>query len=131
MPTWVRPPPLPSAKNTISPGRRSLDWTLLERLYFHCPSSLMGSPCPNLAQVLLVRHVQLICLAVQVAYLYLVPRYLLACWTTALREFDFPALAANIESSASAALGGVPAPREGSLRPALPAVQEPRAPPPH
>jgi hypothetical protein len=90
----------------------------------------MGSVCPNLAQVLLVRQVQLIRLAVQVAYLYGVPMYLLACWTTALREVV--ALAANIESSASAALGGVSATREGSYGPAFPVVKEPcEGPPAH
>jgi hypothetical protein len=73
----------------------------------------MGSLCPNLPQALLVRHVQLIRLAVQVAYLYLVPRYLLASRTTSLREVP-AALAANIESSAAASLGGVSATREGS-----------------
>src|SRR4028118_1168158 len=75
-----------SLKKTMSPGR-SLDFaTLLARPYFHCPPSLMESLWPNLAQLFLVRHVQLIRLAVQVAYLYLVPIYLLAARTTSLPD---------------------------------------------
>jgi len=88
----------------------------------------MGSVRPNLAQVLLVRQVQLIRLDVQVAYLYGVPMYLLACWTTALRGRS--ALAANIESSATASIGGVSATREGSFGPAFPVVKEPCEGPP-
>src|SRR5215212_1701656 len=42
----------------------------------------MGSSCPNLLKTVLVRHVQLIALSVQVAYLYLVPMYPLATRTT-------------------------------------------------
>src|SRR5918997_5970950 len=112
-----------SLKNTMSPGR-SLDFaTLRARSYFHCPPSLMESLWPNLAQVFLVRHVQLIRLRVQVAYRYLVPMCLLAARTTALP--DARARAVTIGSSSSAAVGGVSSTSEGSSGPALPSVNEP------
>ncbi len=85
----------PSLKNTMSPGR-SLDFaTLRARPYLHCLPSLMESLWPNLAQVFLVRHVQLIRLRLQVAYLYLVPMCLLAARTTALPDARPPPLAAS------------------------------------
>src|ERR687893_185315 len=118
-------PPLgpPSLKKTMSPGR-SLDFaTLRARPYFHCPPSFMESLWPNLAQAFLVRHVQLIRLAVQVAYLYLVPMYLLAARTTSLP--DAPPRAVTSGSLSSAAVGGVSSTSEGSLGPALPSVNEP------
>src|SRR4028118_1699413 len=93
-----------SLKKTMSPGR-SLDFaTLRARPYFHCPPSLMESLWPNLAQVFLVRHVQLIRLRVQVAYPYLVPMCLLAARTTALPDARPRAVASG--SSSSAAGGG-------------------------
>src|SRR5215210_2248385 len=124
MPTWVIPllrPP--SLKNTMSPGRTFDFATLWPRLYFHCPLSLMGSLWPNLRKTILVRHVQLILLRLQVAYLYLVPMYLLAARTTSLPEARPLAVATG--SLRSAALGGVSSTSEGSLGPALPSVNEP------
>src|SRR5918997_2555574 len=123
-PTWVMPLLRPaSLKNTMSPGR-SLDFaTLRARSYFHCPPSLMESLWPNLAQVFLVRHVQLIRLLLQVAYLYPVPMCLLAARTTALP--DARARAVAIGSLSSAAVGGVSSTSEGSSGPALPSVNDP------
>src|SRR4028118_1230696 len=91
-----------SLKNTMSPGR-SLDFaTLRARPYFHCPRSLMESLWPNLAQVFLVRHVQLIRLRLPVAYPYLVPVGPLAARTTALPEDARPrAVAATWSPSRS------------------------------
>src|ERR687893_1866992 len=124
MPTWVMPllrPP--SLKKAMSPGR-SLDFgTFLARLYLHWPASLIGSLWPNLAQVFLVRHVQLIRLRVQVAYRYLVPMYRLAARTTSLPEARRPSAVTGSESSA--AVGGVSSTSEGSSGPALPSVNEP------
>jgi hypothetical protein len=69
-------------------------------------------------------------MAEQVAYLYLVPMYLLASCTTALPEV--PPLAANIKAPASEALGAVPSTSEGSFGPAFPVVKEPcEGPPAH
>src|SRR5918998_1897235 len=82
----------------------------------------MGSLWPNFAQVFLVRHVQLMRARLQVAYLYLVPRYLLAARTTLLPP---PPLAVTDRSSVSEALGGVSATSEGSFGPAVPSVNEP------
>src|SRR4028119_2143495 len=94
-----------SLKNTMSPGR-SLDFaTLRARPYFHCPPSLMESLWPNLAQVFLVRHVQLIRLRVQVAYPYLVPMCLLAARTTSLPDAR-PRAAASGPSGPAAGGGG-------------------------
>src|SRR5918997_3899809 len=112
-----------SLKKTMSPGR-SLDFaTLRARPYFHCPPSLMESLWPNLAQAFLVRHVQLIRLRLQVAYLYLVPMCLLAARTTALP--DARAREVDMGSSSSAAVGGVSSTSEGSSGPALPSVNDP------
>src|SRR5918998_3835483 len=113
----------PSLKKTMSPGR-SLDFaTLRARPYLHCPPSLMEILWPNLAQVLLVRHVQLIRLPLQVAYLYLVPRCLLAARTTALPHARPREVASG--SPSSAAVGGASSTSEGSSGPALPSVNEP------
>src|ERR671917_2792695 len=113
----------PSLKKTMSPGP-SLDFaTLRARPYLHCLPSLMESLWPNLAQVFLVRHVQLIRLRVQVAYPYLVPMCLLAARTTALP--DARAREVDRGSSSSAAVGGVSSTSEGSSGPALPSVNEP------
>src|ERR687894_87894 len=124
MPTWVMPllgPP--SLKNTMSPGRRPDFATLRARPYFHCPPSLMERSWPNLAQVLLVRHVHLIRLPLQVAYLYLVPRCLLAARTTAFPDARPRSVASG--SPSSAAVGGASSTSEGSSGPALPSVNEP------
>src|ERR687894_1016346 len=112
-----------SLKNTMSPGR-SLDFaTLRARSYFHCLPSLMESLWPNLAQVFLVRHVQLIRLRLQVAYPYLVPMCLLAARTTALPDARPREVAASWSPSGS--LGGVSSTSEGSSGPALPSVNDP------
>src|SRR5918998_4145057 len=124
MPTWVMPllgPP--SLKNTMSPGRRSDLATLRARPYFHCPPSPMESRWPNLAQAFLVRHVQLIRLRLQVAYLYLVPMCLLAARTTSLPDARPRAVASSRALPRS--LGGVSSTSEGSSGPALPSVNEP------
>src|ERR671916_3319784 len=109
MPTWVMPlrrPP--SLKNTMSPGR-SLDFaTLRARPYLHCLPSLMESLWPNLAQVFLVRHVQLIRLRLQVAYPYLVPMCLLAARTTAVPDPRAREGAIGSPRPAAGGGGGVP-----------------------
>src|ERR687894_2140737 len=110
----------PSLKNTMSPGRRSDLATLRARPYFHCPPSPMESRWPNLAQAFLVRHVQLIRLRLQVAYLYLVPMCLLAARTTSLPDARPRAVA--IGSLRSAAGRGGASPSEGPSGAAPPPV---------
>src|ERR687893_1366274 len=109
----------PSLKKTMSPGRRADFATLRARPYFHCPPSLMESLWPNLAQVFLVRHVQLIRLLLHAPYPYLVPMYLLAARTTSLPEARRPSVVTS-GSGNSAGGGGGRVTKGGALGPASP-----------
>jgi len=110
-----------SLKKTMSPRRKFDLGIQRDGSYLHWPPSVMGSLWPNALQVLLVRHVQLILLSVQVAYLYVMPRKRLALRTT--RQRGVLPLAAVYSSPE--VLGGVSDTSEGSFGPALAWVNVP------